>query len=89
MDNTGDSAKICKGDYFKCPLCNGAIRLKLENLLEDLESREEEFEKVFYGIMESPNKRMPREYWEGLVSGFKSAIICLWRYFPELKRNKS
>ena len=89
MNNTQDSAKICKGDYCKCPLSNGAIRLKLEKVLKELESREEEFEKVFYGITESPNKRVPREYWEGLVSGFKSAIIYLWIYFPELKKSKS
>jgi len=88
MDNTGESAKICKGDYCKCPLCNGDIRSKLENLLGELESREEQFEKVFYGTIDSPNKSMPREYWEGLVSGYKSSIIYLWKYFPELKERK-
>ena len=100
LDAIGDLPKRVRHETNTgCPLCSKTpsfewwqirtIDPRLEKVLKELESREDEFEKVFYGIMESPNKRMPREYWEGLVSGLKSTIICLWRYFPELKKNKS
>ena len=50
MDNTGESAKICKGDYCKCPLSNNTTDPRLIELDKTLtvNNRKSSYEKYYW-----------------------------------------
>ena len=74
MNNTEDSAKICKGDYCKCPLSNRAIDPRLKEAIEEMQ-KDNRTEHLI-------NSEVWRNGWH---YGMIDTLDILRKHFPELK----
>ena len=76
MDNTGESAKICKGDYCKCPLDNGAIDSRIEKVLKLIA------DEIWGG------KYIQNDIREYKNQAYQHSMEIIVEYFPEIKNKK-
>ena len=60
------------------------LELRIRKAVKEIEDHEAEYKDVYFGKKKPPNPNQPRSYWEGLVSGYISAQITLWKHVPEL-----
>ena len=82
MNNTGESAKICKGDYCKCPLSNHkVIDQRIKNMIKEIEEQKED---VF---SDDQNKMQRDEIYEniGERNAYKLCVATIYSHIPELK----